>query len=343
MRDEERATIVRCERHGLVYDPASGQGCVLCRSDSNERAGFPRMDRVLSGLLAAIVVLLLGGVALQFGTPLFERVLGSTGAPVRSVAAGGPAPSSLPPAAAEERDDPRSGFERRQVWRELPRAALGSAAAAVPSGFFVLRTRNSAGRTGTLYVPRQRREGPRALIVLFHGTGGSGAQIVNAFLPEADARGILLLGPDSGRSPDGAFNWQVPDKQGDASADQTHVAACLAEVFAAEGARIDPALVFAAGHSGGASSAAYLATNDARFHGFAVLHGGVFPGGLGSHRVPGWFSTGAADPLRPPAVIERAAAASAPHATTVSTHVYPGGHELTQPEIHELVTAWLGP
>jgi phospholipase/carboxylesterase len=324
MHDEQRASIVRCERHGLVHDPKSGQGCVLCRSESRGRTGLPRFDRVLSGLLAAIVILLVGGVAVQLGTPLFERALGSS--PARAPSAS-PAPEPLSSSPTAPR--PTQGPRRTQ--------------AVAPSGLLSLHTKNVIGRTGTLFLPRQLAESPRPLFVLFHGTGQSGAQIVNAFLSEADARGIILLAPDSGRSPDGAFNWQVPDKQGDTSADQAHVAACLGEVFAAQGAHIDPALVFAAGHSGGASSAAYLATNDARFRGFAVLHGGVFPGGLGPNRVPGWFSTGSADPLRPPAVIERAAAASVPHATTVSTHVYPGGHELTGPEIHDLVTAWLGP
>jgi phospholipase/carboxylesterase len=193
-----------------------------------------------------------------------------------------------------------------------------------------------------VYVPAQAAATARPLLVLFHGTGGSGADIINAFRPLAEARGIILLAPDSGRSPDGAYNWQVPDSPNEGTPDQAHVAACLAEVFAAPGLHIDPEHVLALGHSGGGSSAAYIATTDPRLRGFAVLHGGVFAGGLGSNRVPAWFSTGTEDPLRPPVMVERAAAAAAAHATTVTTRLYPGGHAMSDTEIREVLAWWLG-
>jgi predicted esterase len=68
----------------------------------------------------------------------------------------------------------------------------------------------------------------------------------------------------------------------------------------------------------------------------------VFPRGLGDNRVPGWFSTGADDSLRPPEVVQRAAAASAPHVSTVVTRVYAGGHALSEVEMRELIAWWLG-
>jgi len=41
--------------------------------------------------------------------------------------------------------------------------------------------------------------------------------------------------------------------------------------------------VLIAGHSEGGSSALYIASNRPFFTHIAVLHGGVFPGGIGPH------------------------------------------------------------
>jgi phospholipase/carboxylesterase len=296
------------------------------------------LDRFLSGVLVAIVLLLAGAIAVHVGTPYFERALGETGAEktAPSIAPTTPAlatPSAAPPAPHD--DGEHSAYERGPTRRELPLVAPSGAPA--PSGVFVLRARNVSGRSGSLFVPAQATAVASPLLVLFHGTGGSGADMLNPFRALAEARGIILLAPDSGRSPNGAYNWQVPDGPGDSTPDQAHVAACLAEVFAAPGLRVDRERVLALGHSGGGSSAAYIATTDARFHAFAVLHGGVFAGGLGTHRVPGWFSTGTEDPLRPPAVVERAAAAAGAHATTVTTHLYPGGHAMSEAELRDVI------
>jgi poly(3-hydroxybutyrate) depolymerase len=303
--------LVRCERHGLAYDPDRGTGCVLCRSESRRPSAFPPLDRVLVGLLAAIVVMLVGGVFIQLATPAFERWLGPTGVPSASV------PAPTPGRAAPER--PRS----------------------LQIGTFTLQTKNASGRAGAFFIPPEAAHGPRPLLVLFHGTGGSGAQILATFSTHAARRGLIVLAPDSGRSPDGAYNWQVPDTPGDEPPDVLHARACLGELYATAGLRIDPARVLAAGHSGGGSSAAYLGTTDPRVQAFAVLHGGVFAGGLGSSRSRAWFSTGSDDALRPPAVIERAAEATRPHAGEVTTHLYPGGHALSQAELDDLMAWWL--
>lgn len=305
------------------------------------------LDRFLSGVLLALVLLLAGGIALHVATPYFERALGDTGAektlPVapggaRTLEASSAAPLRVPPARRD--DGPHSAFERGPTRRELPSSVPPGAPA--PSGVFVLRARNDSGRSGSVFVPREAAAVACPLLVLFHGTGGSGADILSSFRPLAEARGIILLAPDSGRSLDGAYNWQVPDRPGESTPDQAHVSACVDEVLGAPGVHVDRERVLALGHSGGGSSAAYVATTDARFRGFAVLHGGVFAGGLGAHRVPAWFSTGTADPLRPPAVLERAAAAAGAHATSVTTHLYPGAHELSGAELHDVIAWWLG-
>lgn len=305
--------------------------------------GFPPLDRLLVGLLAAILVMLVGGVVVQLGTPTFERWLGSTAASAGSASAGASVATSeeeraFPPSIPN--DDVRSPVERRPSRSDLP---LPTAPGALRAGTFALRSKNSIGRSGVAFIPPQATEGARPLLVLFHGTGGSGAQMLATFMPEAQLRGLIVLGIDSGRAPDGTYAWQVPDRKDDVTPDVLHTRACLAELYATPGLPIDAERVLAAGHASGGSSAAYFGTTEPRIRAFAVLHGGVFVGGLGSSRARGWFSTGRDDPLRPPAVIERAAAATERHAGAITTHLYPGGHALSSGELGDVIAWWLGP
>jgi predicted esterase len=310
MHDEQQSRLVRCERHKLAYDPEKAAGCALCRSESRRPSGFPPLDRVMVGLLAAILVLLIGGVVAHVGTPLLERWLGSTDAPASPSAGNGALPVSA------------------------PRGPLRT-------GTFNLTTKNGIGRSGMAFIPAEAVQGPRPLLIVLHGTGGSGAGMLATFAAIARQRGVIMLAPDSGRSPDGAYNWQVPDRPNDPSPDTSHVLACLDELYATPHLKIDPARVLAVGHSGGGSTAAYLGTNDPRVRAFAVLHGGVFASGLGASVARAWFSTGTEDTLRPPDVVQRAAAAAQKHTTDVRLRFYPGGHGLTQGEIDDVISWWL--
>jgi poly(3-hydroxybutyrate) depolymerase len=300
------------------------------------------------GLLAAIVVMLAGGVLAHFATPAFERWLGSTGATSARPPASGPPASAasqglepeLRAVPAPQNDGVRSPVERGPT--QQPNLALPASNRALRSGTFTLRTTNVIGRRGVAFIPPEATSGPRPLLVLFHGTGGSGAQMFATFSQFAKLRGLIVLAPDSGRSPDGAYNWQVPDRSGDTTDDVAHVHACLDELYATPHLSVDPEHVLAAGHSGGGSSAAYLGTTEPRVRAFAVLHGGVFAGGLGTSQARAWFSTGSEDALRPPVVMERAAAATRSHTSEVTTHVYPGGHGLSADELSELIAWWLG-
>jgi poly(3-hydroxybutyrate) depolymerase len=193
------------------------------------------------------------------------------------------------------------------------------------------------------YVPASaRRDAPIPLLVFLHGTGGSGNDGIRNFRALADERGFAVLAPESGKSPDGQFNWEVGDAPGDDPPDRGHVMACLAELLATEHLTLDAQHVLVAGHSGGASSAPYLATNEEPFTAFAVLHGGAFPGGFGHRRVRGWFSTGDADPLRPPSMVTRAYEASRDPASSYGMHLFAGGHDLGEEERRALVAWWLG-
>jgi poly(3-hydroxybutyrate) depolymerase len=179
-------------------------------------------------------------------------------------------------------------------------------------------------------------------LVAFHGTDGSGADMVQAFLDLARARAFIIVAPDS-RSFEGAFNWQVGDAPGDVTEDYTHTLACIAEVRAKVGVRVDETRVLAAGFSGGGSSAPYLATNERLFDAFAVLHGGVIRGGIGTHVIRGWFSTGQDDPARPPSLVQQSVDYIEGLAfTDITFNLYPGGHVLSAPELADVVVWWLG-
>lgn len=68
-------------------------------------------------------------------------------------------------------------------------------------------------RDAALYVPKTYRAGQAApLIVLLHGAGGHATQLIDPFVEVAEARGILLLAPDSrGRTWDVIIGGYGPD------------------------------------------------------------------------------------------------------------------------------------
>jgi len=202
---------------------------------------------------------------------------------------------------------------------------------------------NSSGRSGTFYVPAGSRLNGLPVLVILHGTGQSGAEMVATFRDLAKTRHFAIIAPDS-RDHSGQLSWEVGDKQGDVTPDLTHTVDCIAWVRSHAGFLLDDSHVLIAGYSGGGSSAPYIASNRAGFTHTAVLHGGVFPGGIGSQRIPAWFSTGEQDRLRPVELVQQAAASlSSLGFTTVTFHSYPGGHELSDAELRDLIDWWLAP
>ena len=167
--------------------------------------------------------------------------------------------------------------------------------------------------------------------------------MVGRFRSAAEQRKFIVVGPDSRISPDGQRTWQVPDQPNDTTEDSGHIRRCLDEVRSMAGVLIDPARTLIAGHSGGGSTAPYMASVDRDFSSFAVLHGGVFAGGLGPRRTRGWFSTGDADGLRPISGVQRAAEAVGRLGFgPVVLRTFHEGHEIGDDELRELVAWWLG-
>ena len=207
----------------------------------------------------------------------------------------------------------------------------------------VLATRNSAGRSGAYYLPSGYEGEPRPLLVAIHGTSGDGRGMVGLFRQAAERNTFFIVAPDSRRSPGGQFTWQVGDHPGEVTEDLEHVGPCVDELRAMAGVQIDPTRILIAGHSGGGSEAPYIASNREPYTAFAVLHGGVFATGLGPRHMRGWFSTGDADPVRPPAGVQRAADETRRAGFgDVVYREFHGGHDLGPEEIDALVGWWLG-
>jgi phospholipase/carboxylesterase len=103
------------------------------------------------------------------------------------------------------------------------------------------------GRDGTLYVPKSIDPArPAPLVVALHGAGGHAAQMLDPFLETAEARGYVVLAPDSRRQ-----SWDVI--LGGYGADVAFLDEALAHTF--ERQAIDPRRIAVAGFSDGASYA----------------------------------------------------------------------------------------
>ncbi len=107
--------------------------------------------------------------------------------------------------------------------------------------------------------------------------------------------------------------------------------------------RLDPQRTIIAGYSGGGSSAPYVASNEPFFHAFAVLHGGIIPGGFGDNRVRGWFSTGESDPARTVEGVRQALEQLKRTGwnSSLEFKTFPGRHELSVAEEGAVIEWWL--
>ena len=65
------------------------------------------------------------------------------------------------------------------------------------------------GPAGHIYIGEGTGHGPRPLLVLLNGTGGSGRDLVEALVPVADSAGIVLLGLDPRRE-----NFDAAEREG---------------------------------------------------------------------------------------------------------------------------------
>ena len=173
----------------------------------------------------------------------------------------------------------------KTLWRRwlvalcAPLALLGwsnhALAAACAVGGPGVTERVEVGQTGRpLLLHRPSGLDPAAtppLMILLHGSGGTGANMLKAAKLEAtaDRAGFLVAAPDAGIAVQSGFVWNIPGvptvtgKIPDASdADDVAYLAKVVDSLAAEGC-IDPARVYVTGLSGGGRMASWLGCVDA--------------------------------------------------------------------------------
>ena len=203
-------------------------------------------------------------------------------------------------------------------------------------------TQNSAGRDGAYFIPSDRSD-PMPVVVFFHGTNGSGASYVDRLAPFAETYGFVVIAPDSRVAPNGQYSWEVGTSPETPTEDFDHTQAVIAELEGLELVEFTPGGWLAAGHSGGASSAPYLASNDERFEAFAVMHGGTVGGGAGDNPVRGWISTGDDDTLRDPVHVlgHFHELVLRDGFEDVTYRVFGGGHQIGDTEAFEVFSWWL--
>lgn len=222
-----------------------------------------------------------------------------------------------------------------------------SARPVVPvSTLAVGRQRIRAGTTATLYVPEGiAADAPAPFLLLLHGAGGKGEDMIRKFKAQADARGIILLAPDSS-----APTWDValsmsgnhrapPSFGRDAKRIDTLLKAAFARV------NVDPRFVAVAGFSDGASTALSIGARNAGLFPatLAFSAGGMVPDWVGGPTGRVFFSHGGQDSILPIA-IARDSLAPALSATgfTVTFVQFDGGHSLPDPVLEQAMVWWLG-
>ncbi|WP_257385796.1 alpha/beta hydrolase [Tahibacter caeni] len=204
------------------------------------------------------------------------------------------------------------------------------------------RHRLKAGTT--LYVPATIPAGGAApFLLLLHGAGGTGENMIRRFKAQADRRGIILLAPKAaGPTWDVASSMGNPRAPPSFGADVRRIDAVLMDAFAR--VNVDPERAAVAGFSDGASTALSIgARNAALFRStLAFSAGGMVPHRAGS---PGrvFFSHGTKDPILPLAAMRESLAPSLAAAGFQVTFVtFDGGHELPEPVLEQAIVWWLG-
>src|SRR3954463_16027643 len=191
-------------------------------------------------------------------------------------------------------------------------------------------------RDAVLYVPRRYDPGvPAPLLILLHGAGGEAHQMLGPLTETAEARGILLLAPDSrGRSWDVIVGSYGPDV---AFLDQA-----LAQVF--ERTQVDAERIGVGGFSDGASYALSIGLiNGALFSDILAFSPG-FSAPSEAHGAPRIFiSHGVRDEVLPIDPCSRRLVPSLRRAGyDVDYREFPGGHIVPPEMVDAAVARFLG-
>jgi len=192
------------------------------------------------------------------------------------------------------------------------------------------------GRDGRILVPKGYTPGkPAPLVVLLHGAGASGADIIGAVQKEAEAAGAIVLAPDSRGT-----TWDV--LRGGFGPDVRFIDESLRQTFARHS--IDRSRIALAGFSDGASYALSLGqANGDLFDAIVAFSPGFSapPRQVGKSRV--FVSHGTDDRVLP---IDPCSRTIVPRLQEQGFEVryleFDGGHSVPANVAHQAVAWWLG-
>jgi phospholipase/carboxylesterase len=190
-------------------------------------------------------------------------------------------------------------------------------------------------RDAVLYVPKSYDPAkPAPLLLLLHGAGGEGRQLVDLFAETAEAKGYLVLSPDSrGRT------WDVI--MGGYGPDVAFIDRALRLAF--ERFAVDPARVAVGGFSDGASYALSIGlTNGELFRHVLAFS----PGYAAAQEAHGWpkvfVSHGVADRVLPIDPCSRRLVPALQRAGyDVDYREFEGGHAVPPEMVHAAVARFL--
>src|SRR5262245_28271770 len=132
-------------------------------------------------------------------------------------------------------------------------------------GMHTMKSSTTTGRHGAYYLPPHHESGALPLLIVLHGTGGRGVDILGRLRTIAERERFIVVAPDSA-SITGA--WLVDQRSDTAAEDYRHVMDCVHEVLALPGVQIDRTHVLIAGFSVGSGLAFFIASREDLFTAF---------------------------------------------------------------------------
>lgn len=181
---------------------------------------------------------------------------------------------------------------------------------------------------GVIYVPASYTPStPAPLVLLLHGAGGSGANFITRFIPEADATGQVLIAPDSRKT-----TWDAIG--GSFGTDVSFIDSALKDAFSRYS--IDARRVSVAGFSDGATYALALGLANGDVFPRVTAFSGAALIGKERNGTPSFFIThGLTDPVLPIGSTGRAVVNELRNSGfTVDYREFAGQHELPADLLH---------
>lgn len=188
------------------------------------------------------------------------------------------------------------------IWKERATKAVqaapcsseenGAQRCGIPIGYW------DNNRTGTVFFPQDYKNTKMPYMLLLHGAGWTGSDMINIFKDYAIRYKFAIIAPDS-HNP---MYWSDPATAADPpTADFYHLQACWDAVMKFDGVVVDPNFITSFGNSRASYSAvSYASRSNTNFNSAAILHAAALPQQMGPRVFPILWVTGSRDPLYGP-------------------------------------------